>query len=152
MRKNKKIMYLKNKYFSRNVYCGNSHFVYTFIEVVIAVAILAFAFTAILGISASATARIVKSQREWADAHRTAQAAEYFLLVGKSGVEIPKDFFPYLDSHASFQMNDPQSLVDGMESRHAGWKLVNCSIRLSAGDGRQIALIMVDKIVKEDDL
>lgn len=124
---------------------------FTFIEVVVAVAILALSLTAILGISGTASARIAKSQREWSDAHRTAQAAEYYLLVGGAEGGIPADFFPYKDCSASFEIVEPQALPDGAESFYAGWRLASCVVTLRDGDGGLLSSVAVEKILKEDD-
>ncbi|HRR28940.1 MAG TPA: hypothetical protein P5270_06215, partial [Victivallales bacterium] len=95
---------------------------FTFIEVVIAVAIMAFAFTAILAVSGTSAAKIAKAHQRWLIAHRTIQALEYFLLVGNSSATVPYFVFPYTDNRVEFSIVEPETLPDNAETVYMGWR------------------------------
>jgi hypothetical protein len=124
---------------------------YTFIEVIIAVAIMALSLVAILGVCSNSSARMAKSVRAWNNAHRTVQAAEYFLLAHGAQGSIPSEFFPYKDSLASFRIEEASSLPEGVETYHGQWKLAVCVITVSSLSGGASESLRVEQIVKEDD-
>jgi len=81
-----------------------------------------------------------------------AQATEYFLLAGKSGEEIPEQFFPYEKCRASMQITEPESLPDGVEANRGAWKLATCIITVQGPEDGETSSIKVDKILKDADL
>lgn len=124
---------------------------FTFIEVVIAVAILAVAFTSLLTLSGTASAKIAKARREWSDAHRTIQALEYFLLAGNNSNGIPSEIFPYSDTYVNFSIVEPQGLTEQVETTFNGWCLAGAKVTLTDDSGRTISSLVVEKILREDD-
>jgi len=126
-------------------------FSFTFIEVIIAVAIMAFALTAILAISGTSAAKIARAHQKWLIAHRTIQALEYFLLVGNSSGSLPYFIFPYSDNRVEFSILEPETLPNNTETVYMGWRLARCEVKLLDNYGKELSSVVVEKILREDD-
>ena len=91
---------------------------FTLIEVVIALAILAISLTGILEMMTQSQKRLAKSYDKWQRMHVLSQAAEYYLLQGDDPPDIPEFIFPYLDYQVDVSVEDvpdlPEELTDLM--------------------------------------
>jgi len=125
-------------------YC---HHIFTLMEVVIAIAILALGLVAALSLSSSSSKRIEKSFKAWKTQHMLAQATEYFLLVG-ADKHIPSEIFPYGDASASCCLTDAEEESD-TEKLQEDWSLKAFNIKISE-NGKTISEISVNKIVREE--
>ena len=122
-------------------------YIFTLIEVVIAIAILALGLVAALSLSSSSSRRIEKSFNAWKSQHMLAQAAEYFLLSGDDK-HIPSEIFPYSGASASCFVSEIKE-EDNTVKLQENWSRKNFDIKISE-NGKIISEISVNKIIKED--
>lgn len=120
--------------------------IFTLIEVVIAIAILALGLVAALSLSSSSSRRIEKSFNAWKSQHMLAQAAEYFLLAGDDK-HIPSEIFPYNGVSASCFVSEVKE-EDSTVKLQEDWSLKTFDIKISE-NGKIISEISVNKIIKE---
>ena len=123
------------------------HHLFTLMEVVIAIAILALGLVAALSLSSSSSRRIEKSFKAWKTQHMLAQAAEYFLLVG-ADKHIPGEIFSYEGASASCFLTDAEE-ESNTEKLQEDWSLKAFNIKISE-KGEIISEISVNKIIKEE--
>ena len=92
--------------------------IFTLIEVVIALAILAISLTGILELMTQSQKRLSKSYEKWERMHVLSQAAEYYLMQGDDPPDIPDFIFPYRDYQVDVSIEDvadlPEELSDLM--------------------------------------
>ena len=73
-------------------------FLFTLIEVVVALALLSVALAGLLRLSINSQLRVAAAREKWERTHRLMQAAEYLLLAyDETDLSVPEDFFPYQD-------------------------------------------------------
>ena len=92
------------KVFRRNIF--------TLIEVVIALAILAISLTGILELMTQSQKRLSKSYEKWERMHILSQAAEYYLMQGDDPPDIPEFIFPYRDYQVDVSIEDAEDLPE----------------------------------------
>ena len=92
------------KVFRRNIF--------TLIEVVIALAILAISFTGILELMTQSQKRLSKSYEKWERMHILSQSAEYYLMQGDDPPDIPEFIFPYRDYQVDVSIEDVEDLPE----------------------------------------
>lgn len=92
------------KVFRRNIF--------TLIEVVIALAILAISLTGILEMMTQSQKRLSKSYEKWERMHILSQAAEYYLMQGDDPPDIPEFIFPYRDYQVDVSIEDVEDLPE----------------------------------------
>ena len=92
------------KVFRRNIF--------TLIEVVIALAILAISLTGILELMTQSQKRLSKSYEKWERMHILSQAAEYYLMQGDDPPDIPEFIFPYRDYQVDVSIEDVEDLPE----------------------------------------
>lgn len=127
---------------------GNGLF--TLIETLVALSILALGLAGLMSLMSSATNRVMKAEAKWGEAHKLAQAAEYFLLCGGSE-QIPSFVFPYDGWRAECAIEDAEGLPQGVQAAVGEWRLAKVRITVCGDDGREAKSIAVEKILKNDD-
>jgi len=130
---------------------GLSRRVFTLLEVVCAIGILAFGLAAALGLSTAAANRIMLAAARRDRRHRLVQAAEYYLLAGPKA-SITEEFFPYPGWRAECVADEVEDLPEGVEGQYGTWRLMRLRITLYDETGKAVDEMAVDKIVKEFDL
>jgi type II secretory pathway pseudopilin PulG len=130
---------------------SSSRRVFTLLEVVCAIGILAFGLTAALGLSTAAANRIELAAARRDRRHRMIQAAEYYLLAGPKAA-IPEEFFPFPGWNATCTVEEPEDLPEGVEPQFGPWRLVRMRIVVTDNTGKEAEELVVEKIVKEFDL
>ena len=86
--------------------------IFTLIEVVIALAILAISLTGILELMTQSQKRLSKSYEKWERMHILSQAAEYYLMQGDDPPDIPEFIFPYRDYQVDVSIEDVEDLPE----------------------------------------
>lgn len=86
--------------------------IFTLIEVVIALAILAISLTGILELMTQSQKRLSKSYEKWERMHVLSQAAEYYLMQGDDPPDIPEFIFPYRDYQVDMSIEDVEDLPE----------------------------------------
>ena len=126
---------------------------FTLLEVIIALAILTMGIAAAMTMSSSSTRRAEKAGRIWQNQHMAAQATEFFLLAGPRA-QIPSNVFDYEGYSATCRVDDSEFISQNDNFREIpGWKLVTLTIEVSdVVNGNVVETIVVDKILKEEDL
>lgn len=124
---------------------------FTLLEVVCAIAILAFGVSAALSLLMAATTRIELASARRNRRHMLAQAAEYYLLAGPKNA-IPEEFFPFPGWRVECVMEEPEDLPEGVEPQFGLWRLARFRIKLHDETGTEVDELVVEKIVKESDL
>ena len=129
---------------------------FTLIEVIIAIGILAISLASLFQIIATSRARIAKADEEWHTMHMLTQAAEYVLLHKADVVDgVDRDFFPYTDYQVRIdyeEVIDPQ-IDDDFKSINGQLPLELCTIELLnlKSTGKETAGILeIERIIYED--
>ena len=86
--------------------------IFTLIEVVIALAILAISLTGILELMTQSQKRLSKSYEKWERMHILSQAAAYYLMQGDDPPDIPEFIFPYRDHQVDVSIEDVEDLPE----------------------------------------
>ena len=125
---------------------------FTFIEVLVAAAILAMAVGMTLGIMGTARARILRAERRWGRAHHLSNVTEFYLLAGPDGA-MPASLLPQGFS-AHCELREVEELPEhAAESLHGwqDWILGEYHIFVFGPRGGQLGEWVVEKVVREDD-
>lgn len=123
---------------------------FTLMEVLIAVAILALAFGATLGISAQAKGNVIRARQKWNAQHSLEQATEYFLLADPNDLELPEGLLPSGFRGACEVAYVEEGLPDYALEDQTGWYLGLYFIAVYNDDGRLVAEQTVYKVVREE--
>ena len=133
--------------------------VFTLIEVIIAIGILAISLASLFQIIASSRARIAKAEESWHNMHMLTQAAEYVLLhSGNADVDsVDRDFFPYQDYQVNIiyegEVTDEQ-IDDDFRSIDGQLPLELCVIELvnlKTSGKEVVGTLELERIIYEDD-
>ena len=123
---------------------------FTFIEVLVAVAILGLSLVMLLGILGGARSKLLRAEQRWAREHLLAQVTELYLLAGPDA-DRPDDLLPE-GFTSGCEIVDPQELPEHALDPQQGWMLVGYRVTLYGTDGEVVASHDVEKIVYEDEL
>ena len=121
---------------------------FTLIEVVVAIAILALGLMSAFMMISSARSSALRALNKWEEQHMLAQAAEYYLLVGPKG-KLDREFFPYNNYSATLDVHEPEGMPDGFDFQLEGWKLMAFDIAIHDANREVVSRVVVEKIVKE---
>ena len=133
--------------------------IFTLIEVIIAIGILAISLASLFQIIASSRARIAKAEESWRNMHMLTQAAEYVLLhSGNADVDsVDRDFFPYRDYQVNIiyegEVTDEQ-IDDDFRSIDTQLPLELCVIELVnlKTTGKDVVgTLEIERIIYEDE-
>ena len=130
----------------RGVRAGKRCHHFTILEVVLAVAILAFAFIAAMELAADSSRRSAKALEKWRRRHMLSQAVEYFLLTGP-GHSIPEDIFHY-EGYSAVCVEQSPDIPSDVDSESGPWRLVKLKISINDENGSETASIAVHKILR----
>lgn len=122
---------------------------FTLMEVVVAIAILAMGLITALQIVATGTKRINRAASDWKIQHMLSQAAEYYLLAGPLEA-IPEEFFPFEGYHASCTLDTPD-ISEDIETEFRDWRFVKLIISVTDDNGNEVGKIEMDKILRKED-
>ena len=123
---------------------------FTFLEVLIAVAILGVSLAMILQIIGGARARLLRGERRWANQHLLTQATELFLLGGATA-ESPDGLLPPHYS-ARCDLAAAENLPSHAENPIDGWALGVYHVSVTGRRGDVVADVTVEKVVRQEDL
>jgi len=122
---------------------------FTFMEVLIAVAILAISLTMILNIMAHARNKILKAEKRWGREHLLSSLCELYLLSGPE-TEIPENLLP--DGFtATCTLQKVDNLPEDTAEPNQGWVLARFHITLTGASGDLLGEKYIEKIVLEND-
>jgi len=122
---------------------------FTFVEIMVAVAILGMSLAVTLTVIGSARARVMRAERRWARQHVLSNAAELFLLEGPdanvlSGL-LPPGF------SANCETEDVDDLPDHAAETVDGWKLVRFRVGVRNAGGQLVGEQTVEKLIVEEE-
>ena len=120
---------------------------FTLIEVLVAVMVLGVSLTMILGILATARARILRAEQRWGREHHLAQATEFFLLAGPDA-PTPAGLFPEGFS-AACTVADAENLPQDGDEAISNWKLGRYHITVTGPGSEPLGEQDVEKLVDQ---
>jgi prepilin-type N-terminal cleavage/methylation domain-containing protein len=123
---------------------------FTFLEIVISLAILGLSLAMVFSILATARKRVMRAESRWAIQHNVNNACEFFLLAGPEE-SLPADLLPPgFDAQCSVSRVEdlPEDTPDTMQ----GWALAGYEISVSNANGEQVGRQHVEKLVVDEDL
>lgn len=125
--------------------------IFTLIEVVVSLGILAVALAGLLELLTSSQGRLARTMEKWRETHMLIQAAEYFLLQkGEESASLPIEFFPYDGYTATCSFRDAENLPEAFTNLVGQIPLRSCVIELvRQRDGEIVDSIIVDKFSYE---
>ena len=124
---------------------------FTLLEVMVAATILAMSVTFTMVIVGGARTQVLRAQRRWGRAHLLAQAAEYYLLAGHRGGEVPSGLLPQ-GFGMSCELVEVTDLPEEALEPINGWRLGEFVIQVTDASGDLIGEMRVRKPVLEEDL
>ena len=121
--------------------------IFTLLEVVIAIAILAGSLSALLAFTVNSQNRLQKSKQKWLEFHLLEQAAEFYLLTTDREPEFPPDFiFSNRRYTVECFYTDPDDIPEDFQNSSNSLKLINCHIQLiDTTDNKTVHEIIVEK-------
>ena len=127
-----------------------THWRFTLLEVVIALAILPVSLPGLLQVLISSQERLAKSIDQWRQMHMLMQAAEYYLLQSEDPDDISTDFFPYKDYKINCYYEEAENLPEDYDNQLGQLPLRSCIIELvRRKDGALIDKLIIDRISYE---
>lgn len=125
---------------------------FTLIEVLIAIAIMAVALGAVLGLLAQAQADFTRAKDRWGLQHSMTQACEFYLLAPPGAQGPPDGLFPQgLTTSCDVRPVAADALPEHAIDPQRGWVLAELEITVTDHEGRSLRQV-VRKLVREDDL
>lgn len=119
---------------------------FNMIELVVAVAILAFVVSATLSISVKAKNDVIRSEERWQSQHYLKQAAEYYLLADIENPYIEDDILPEgIRSECNVTYKDENEAVKG-------WVLASYHIKIYDKNNELLIEESIDKLIRKDGL
>ncbi len=119
---------------------------FSIIELVVAVAILVFALSATMAITAQAKQRTSDAEERWRKQHYLELATEHFLLCPADDLTIPNGLLP-----DGVQARCELSAIDDEVDEIGGWTLAEYRVFVEQ-NGRPLASGRVAKVVRKEDL
>lgn len=132
-------------------HCAQKRYFFTFVEVLVALAILGFSLTIILQIVATARGRLIRARRTWSRQHVVAQILEHSLLAGPDST-VPENIIPEGYSAEVERDNRWQGELLSEPEPVNGWILQRITIRIFDDAGNAIGKGSAETLVHEDDL
>lgn len=124
---------------------------FTFIEILIAVTIMAVSLVMVMTVVGSAQSNIIKAQSNWGQSHLLTQATEFYLLAGPDG-NMPDEFLPQNYSSSCtlnpFEGELPEHAIDPLNGFVPGVYRVE----VTGLQGETIGIRKVLKLVPEEEL
>ncbi|MCK5835589.1 MAG: type II secretion system protein [Lentisphaeria bacterium] len=127
---------------------------FTLIEVVVALAILAIGLSTIFYIFSNSTQNIQQAQKLWANQHLMNNLTEWYLLMGEEE-RYPNDLLPkgyrgscQFDLYEDAPEGAPEFIYEG-DGKINGWFLGKYTIQLFDDSGNLIQESQVEKIVRD---
>lgn len=124
--------------------------VFTLLEVLVALAILAGAVTATMYAMTASARRVQRAERFRVETHRLANAIEFFMLY-PPGASNDDKFFPYEEMRAICTYGDVE-LPEGIEAVFGELRLVRMTVEITTSANAPVAELALDRIVEADKL
>jgi len=142
---------------SRAVRCGSGprfpvrrRTFFTFLEILIAVAILGVALALALQIVGAARSRLLRAERRWARQHNLDQAVEFYLLAGPDAAP-PAGMLPEgFSTSCTLDATPIEELPDFVSEQYQGWILARYRITLIWRGSSTVQEQIVEKVVRAD--
>ncbi len=126
---------------------------FTFLEILIATAILGIALALALQVIGAARARLLRAERRWARQHNLDQAVEFYLLAGPDAA-LPTDLLP--EGFSASCTVEPVPLDELPEfvasEQYQGWTLARYRITLVWRGSASVQQQVVEKVIRADAL
>ena len=126
---------------------------FTYLEVLVAVALLAAGLAMTLGLVAAARERTLRAERSWARQHLLAQAVEFYLLAGPKASP-PQDLLT-----EGYSVRCETERLDSANGEDPllylipdGWLPAVLHFQLVDRDGGELSALDVTKWLREEDL
>lgn len=131
--------------------CTQKRYCFTFVEVLVALAILGLSLTILLQIVATARERLIRARRNWSRQHIVAQILEHSLLAGPDA-SLPENIIPEGYSVDVQRDNRWQSELLSESEPVNGWILQRMTVRIFDDAGNAVGKGSTEVLVHEDDL
>ena len=127
-------------------------FVFTLVEVVVALAILSISIAGFLQLLTAAQNRIIKVSDHWTRTHMLIQAAEYYMLMKQEEPEAITDtFFPYDRYRVDVTWEEIDNLPEEYTNLTNQKQLRAMVLSLKRqSDGQEVDKIIIDRIDYEN--
>ena len=123
---------------------------FTFIEILLASAILGVSLAFTFSLIGGARARLLRAERRWARQNNLNQATEFFLLAGPEATA-PQGLLP--EGYTAVCTVSPSELLpDHAQDPVEGWILASYHIQVLWRGGDIVAEHTVEKLTREDEL
>ncbi len=123
---------------------------FTFLEIMVAVAILSASLAVVLTILGSSRSRLMRAERRWAGQHVLSNAVEFYLLAGTDAA-IPGGVLPDGFS-ASCDLEAAEDLPEHAAEAVGGWMLGRYRIEVFNAGRQNVGEQIIEKVVLEEDL
>ena len=123
---------------------------FTFIEILLAAAILGVSLAFSFSLVGGARARLLRAERRWARQNNLNQATEFFLLAGPEASP-PEDLLPE-GYTAVCEVSPAETVPDYAVDPVDGWVLASYHIQVLWRAGDIVAEHTVEKLTREDEL
>jgi len=125
---------------------------FTFIEILIAAAILAVCMSLAFQVIGAARGRLLRAEGRWARRHNLDQAVEFFLLAGPRATP-PAGLLPEgFSAMCRVDTVPAGDLPDYATDEYRGWVLARMEITVTWRDGGVVGRQTIEKIVRSDAL
>ena len=132
---------------------GEVRAVFTLIEVVVALAVLALGVVSYLTLANSAQRRLFRAKEKWTNFHMLSQGVEYYMLQTSDDPEPPgAEFFDYPGYRVTCRYEDAEGLEDDfLNVAENQAQLRACVIELiRESDGQVVDSVTIDRIDYEN--
>lgn len=123
---------------------------FTFLEILIAVAILGVALAIALQIIGAARSRLLRAERRWARQHNLDQAVEFYLLAGPDAAP-PAGLLPEgFSTSCTLEATPVEELPEFVSEQYLGWTLARYRVTLVWRGSSTVQEQVVEKVVRAD--
>ncbi len=125
---------------------------FTFIEILIAAAILAVSMGLAFQIIGNARARLLRAERRWARQHNLDQATEFFLLAGPKAAPPPGLLPEGFSATCQVDTVPAEDLPEYAGDEYRGWVLARMTVTVHWRGGGAAGSQTIEKIIRADAL
>ena len=124
---------------------------FSFLEVLVAVAILGLSLTMVMTITSTAQDNVLRAEERWARQHLISSLTEYYLLMGPEA-DLPDNLLPEgFSATCHVEEVEESELPENGAEPNKGWILGRYVISLIDPNGKTLATNKVEKLIREDD-
>ncbi|MBR7121813.1 MAG: type II secretion system protein [Lentisphaeria bacterium] len=121
---------------------------FTLLETVIAIAILALSLTGLFRLLGHSQRRISDAAEDWREMHMLTLGSEYFMLAGKEeNLHVPDELFPYHDYLIECIVEDAEGVPEELQNQENQLPLKKWMIKLiRVADRKECRRVIIDRL------